>query len=106
METESILITIGAIAVVLYALYRRYLLIKPQIDEALADGKLTLDEVKDLADDVVDFVEDAKEIVESMPTKSALNKMSKADLIEFAQGHDVDVSGTKSQIIERLQSLK
>ena len=54
----------------------------------------------------MDVVEDAKETRESMPSKSALNKMSKADLIEFAQGHDVDVSGTKSQIIERLQSLK
>ena len=106
METESILITVGALAVVAYALYKRYLMIKPQIDEALADGKLSLDEVKDLADDVIDFVEDAKEIVESMPSKSALNKMTKSDLIEFAQSHNVDVSGTKSQIIERLQSLK
>ena len=51
-------------------------MIKPQIDEALEDGKLTMDEVMDLADDVVDFVEDAKEIVESMPSKSALMKMT------------------------------
>ena len=30
-------------------------MIKPQIDEALEDGKLTLDEVIDLADDVMLF---------------------------------------------------
>ena len=96
---------VGASAAVVYAIYKRYLLIKPQIDEALADGELSLDEVMDLADDVVEFVEDAKEIVESMPSKSALMKMTKPDLVEFAQGHGVDVAGTKSAIVERLLQL-
>jgi hypothetical protein len=105
METESILLLVGASAAVVYAIYKRYLLIKPQIDEALADGELSLDEVMDLADDVVEFVEDAKEIVESMPSKSALMKMTKPELVEFAQGHGVDVAGTKSAIVERLVQL-
>ena len=102
MNTESLLLIGGAGAVIIYALYKRYLLIKPQIDAALADGTITLDEVKDLADDVVDFVEDAKEIIESMPSKSALNKMTKSELITFAEGHGVDTSGTKAVIITRL----
>ena len=102
MNTESLIILIGACAVVVYAIYKRYLLIKPQIDAALADGKLSLDEVKDLADDVVDFVEDAKEIIDSMPSKSALNKMTKPELVEFAQKHGVDTQGTKQAIITRL----
>lgn len=105
METESILILVGASAAIVYAIYKRYLIIKPQIDEALEDGKLTMDEVMDLADDVVEFVEDAKEIVESMPSKSALMKMTKPELIEFAQGHGVDVAGTKNAIVERLLQL-
>lgn len=102
MNTESLILIVGAGAVVVYAIYKRYLLIKPQIDAALEDGKLSLDEVKDLADDVVDFVEDAKEIIDSMPSKSALNKMTKSELVEFADSHGVDTAGTKSAIITRL----
>ena len=83
METESILILVGASAAVVYAIYKRYL----------------------MADDVVEFVEDAKEIVESMPSKSALMKMTKPELVEFAQEHGVDVAGTKSAIVERLLQL-
>ena len=47
MNTESLILIVGASAVVVYAIYKRYLLIKPQIDAALEDGKLSLDEVKD-----------------------------------------------------------
>lgn len=105
MNTESILILLGACAVVVYAIYKRYLLIKPQIDEALEDGKLTIDEVMDLADDVVDFVEDVQDIVESMPSKSKLMKMTKPELVEFAESRGVDVTGTKGAIVERLLQL-
>ena len=59
----------------------------------------------EVVSDCVDFVEDAKEIVESMPSKSALMKMTKPELVEFAQGHGVDVAGTKSAIVERLLQL-
>ena len=107
MNTESLILIVGAGAVVVYAIYKRYLLIKPQIDAALEDGKLSLDEVKDLADDVVDFVEDAKEIVESMPSKSALNRMTKSDLVMFAQENGLEhPHGTKAKIIEDLLNLK
>ncbi len=39
---------------------------------------------------------------EPLPSKSALNKMKKGELVEFANARGVDSSGTKKDIIERL----
>ena len=39
-----------------------------------------------------------------LPSKSALNKMKKAELAELAESRGVDSSGTKKDIIERLSS--
>ncbi len=41
---------------------------------------------------------------EPLPSKSALNKMKKGELVEFANARGVDSSGTKKDIIERLHS--
>jgi len=41
---------------------------------------------------------------EALPSKSALNKMKKGELVDFAKGRGIDSSGTKKDIIERLHS--
>jgi hypothetical protein len=41
---------------------------------------------------------------EPVPSKSALNKMKKTELADFANARGVDSSGTKKDIIERLHS--
>jgi hypothetical protein len=85
---DLILIGIG------YKLYRKY---RPKIEEALEDGKLTLDEIKDIAEEVIDDVEDLKDL----PSYSQMKKMKKADLIALAEERGLDVEGTKDDIAKR-----
>ena len=40
--------------------------------------------------------------LEPIPSKSKLNRMKKAELIDLAETHGLDSSGTKAAIIERL----
>lgn len=77
-----------------YKLYRKY---RPKIKEALEDGKLSLDEIKDIAEEVIDDVEDLKDL----PSYSQLKKMKKADLIALAEEKGLDVEGTKDDIAKR-----
>lgn len=72
-----------------YQLYRKY----------FADGKITLDEIKDIIDDV-------EEIVDSLPSKSELSKMKKADLIALCEEHGLDTDGVKAVLVERLLEVK
>ena len=72
-----------------YQLYRKY----------FADGKITLDEIKDIIDDV-------EEIVDSLPSKSELSKMKKADLIALCEKHGLDTDGVKAVLVERLLEVK
>jgi hypothetical protein len=44
----------------------------------------------------------APAMIPQLPTKGALNKMKKADLVELAEGRGVDSEGKKDDIIERL----
>jgi len=44
----------------------------------------------------------APAMIPQLPTKGALNKMKKADLVALAEGRDVDSEGKKDDIIERL----
>ena len=44
------------------------------------------------------------QIEESLPNKSTLNRMKKAELVSLAESHGVEATGTKAQIIERLLS--
>ena len=39
-----------------------------------------------------------------LPTKSALNKMKKAELVELATSLEIDTSGTKKDLVERINS--
>jgi len=92
MDTEMIIL-LAAIAVGLglagYKLYKRL----------MADGKITLDEVLDLA-------EDLKEIVDKLPSLSSIKKMKKAELISLCNDNGLAVDGTKADLLSRLEETK
>jgi cell division septal protein FtsQ len=92
MDIEMIIL-IAAIAVGLgLAGYKTY-------KKLMADGKITLDEVLELAEDI-------KDIVEDLPSLSAIKKMKKAELIELANQNGLAVDGTKADLISRLEEAK
>jgi hypothetical protein len=92
MDAEMIIL-LAAIAVGLgLAGYRTY-------KKLMADGEITLDEVLELAGDI-------KEIVEDLPSLSAIKKMKKAELIALANDNGLDVDGTKADLISRLKEAK
>jgi len=92
MDTEMIIL-LAAIAVGLgLAGYKTY-------KKLMADGKITLDEVIDLAKDI-------KEITDDLPSLSALKKMKKDELIALANEKGLDVDGTKADLISRLKEAE
>ncbi len=92
MDTEMISL-LAAIAVGLgLAGYKAY-------KKLMADGKITLDEVIDLAGDL-------KEIVDKLPSPSAMKKMKKDELIALANENGLAVDGTKADLISRLEEAK
>jgi len=92
MDIEMIIL-LAAIAVGLglagYKTYKKW----------MADGKITLDEVIDLADDL-------KDIASKLPSLSSIKKMKKAELIELANENGLAVDGTKADLISRLEEAK
>lgn len=92
MDAEMIIL-LAAIAVGLgLAGYRTY-------KKLMADGEITLDEVLELAEDI-------KDIVEDLPSLSAIKKMKKAELVALANDNGLDVDGTKADLISRLKEAK
>lgn len=92
MDTEMIIL-LAAIAVGLGLVgYKAY-------KKLMADGEITLDEVLELVDDI-------KDIVEDLPSLSAIKKMKKAELIELANQNGLAVDGTKADLISRLKEAK
>lgn len=92
MDTEMIIL-IAAVAVGLgLAGYKAY-------KKLMADGKITLGEVLDLAEDI-------KDIVEDLPSLSSIKKMKKAELIALANDNGLAVDGTKADLISRLEEAK
>ena len=65
----------------------------------MADGKITLDEVLDLVDDV-------KDVVEDLPSLSEIKKMKKDELIGLCKDNGLEVSGTKADLISRLEEIQ
>jgi hypothetical protein len=68
-----------------YKLYRKF----------LADGKLTLDEI-------IEAVEEIKDVVDDLPSKSQLSKLKKDELIALCEERGVDTKGIKKELVERL----
>ena len=92
MDTEMIIL-LAAIAVGLgLAGYRTY-------KKLMADGKITLDEV-------IDLVDDLKELTDDLPSLSAMKKLKKDELIALANEKGLAVDGTKADLISRLKEVK
>jgi hypothetical protein len=104
MQTQELLIGIGIIAIVGLSLYKAYMKIKPELDAALADGELSLDELVGM-----EVVDDLKDMVESLPSMSEMKKMKKADLIALAEKNGVDTqkgAATKATLIANLLDME
>ena len=76
----------------LYWAYRRYKLI-------MADGVITREEVIDAVTDGADI------IINTIFKTEELTSMKKVDLVALCRENGLHVSGTKAQLIERLQEL-
>jgi len=108
METEAILYLLALLGVVVALAYNAYLKHKAKIDAILEDGLDLddLDEIKELVEDAKEDIEEVVNLVSSLPkTKSELRAMKKADLVALADEHDLDLTGTKADLVERLLPL-
>jgi len=92
MEIEMIVLYICIAAGLGLGAYKYY-------KKLMADGKITLDEVLDLVDDVKDAVED-------LPSLSKIKKMKKDELIGLCKDNGLEVSGTKADLISRLEEIQ
>tara|TARA_R110000737_G_scaffold351651_1_gene394545 strand:+ start:179 stop:487 length:309 start_codon:yes stop_codon:yes gene_type:complete len=92
MDIEMIIL-LAAIAVGLgLAGYKTY-------KKLMADGKITLDEVLELA-------EDLKDLAEKLPSISSMSRMKKGELIALANENGLAVDGTRADLISRMQEAK
>ena len=92
MDIEMIIL-LAAIAVGLgLAGYKTY-------KKLMADGKITLDEVLELA-------EDLKDLAEKLPSISSMSRMKKGELIALANDNGLAVDGTRADLISRMQEAK
>ena len=86
----------------------------PELDIALVNIRNTLgiefvpfvDESEDVEEEALEEVEedDSEEEAEPVeaPSKAALNKMKKAEVVDVAESMGLDTSGTKADLIERI----
>jgi len=65
----------------------------------MVDGKITLDEVLNLVDEIKDAVED-------LPSLSKIKKMKKDELIGLCKDNGLEVSGTKADLVSRLEEIQ
>ena len=79
-------------ASVVYWAYKRYKVM-------MADGKITFDEMLDTVNDGINVISGA------IGDTEELTSMKKIDLVELCREHGLKVSGTKAELIERLQNL-
>lgn len=87
METEMIILGIGLTVLAIergHKLYKKY----------MADGKITLDEVLEMA-----------EMAKDLPSLSQVKKMKKADLVALCEEHGIDSKGVKADLIARLEEV-
>ena len=95
MEMEKMVMYAGIGVVwvsVVYWAYKRYKVM-------MADGKITFDEMLDTVNDGINVISGA------IGDTEELTSMKKIDLVELCREHGLKVSGTKAELIERLQNL-
>ena len=92
MDTEMIIL-LAAIAVGLgLAGYKTY-------KKLMVDGKITLDEVIDLAEDI-------KDLAEKLPSLTVMSRMKKGELMALANENGLAVDGTRADLISRIKEAK
>tara|TARA_R110002167_G_scaffold198873_1_gene402028 strand:+ start:129 stop:437 length:309 start_codon:yes stop_codon:yes gene_type:complete len=92
MDIEMIIL-LAAIAVGLgLAGYKTY-------KKLMADGKITLDEVLELA-------EDLKDLAEKLPSLTVMSRMKKGELMALANDNGLAVDGTRADLISRMEEAK
>jgi len=92
MDIEMIIL-LAAIAVGLgLAGYKTY-------KKLMADGKITLDEVLELA-------EDLKDLAEKLPSLTVMSRMKKGELMALANENGLAVDGTRADLISRMEEAK
>ncbi len=92
METEMIMLYVAIAAGLGLGAYKAY-------KKLMADGKITLDEVIDLAEDLVGAAK-------TLPSLSSLKKMKKADLVALCDENGLEVKGTKAELLARIEEIK
>ena len=68
----------------------------------MADGKITLDELLDVIDEAKDKAEEAEEQLEVI--EETLSKYKVSELKSMLKEKGLPVSGTKAELIERLEA--
>ena len=63
------------------------------------DGKVTIDEILDL-------IEDLGDIAKTLPSSSELKQMKKAELIALCEENGLDIDGVKADLLVRLDTLR
>ena len=91
MEIEMIVLygTIGA--GLLLAGYKTY-------QRLMADGKISIGEVLELA-------EDLQELAKELPSLDELKKLKKAELIALCEENGLDTKGVKADLLSRLEKI-
>ena len=95
MEIEKVVMYAGiglVWASAVYWAYKRYKMM-------MADGVITREEVIDAVSDGADI------IINAVFNTEELTSMKKVDLVVLCREHGLHVSGTKAELIERLQEL-
>ena len=94
VEVGEIYYYAGAVAVLLGLglwAYRKY-------QTVMADGKVTIGEL-------IDAVKEGEaEVLDALEQIEELEGMRKADLKEICRKHGLNVSGTKAELVDRIQS--
>ena len=91
MDLETVVVYATLIGGCLLAIWKAY-------EKIFADGKITLDEVLDLA-------EKLEEATDSLPSLGELKKMKKAELVALCEENGLDPKGVKADLVERLKTL-
>jgi len=108
MSSDEIVAVLALLGIVAAVAYRAYLKHKPAIDEILEDGLSLddLDDIKELAEDAKEDIEEVVNLVSSLPkTKTELKGLKKNELVALAEEHNLDIEGTKADLVERLLPL-
>ena len=67
--------------------------------QLMADGKITIDEIIDLA-------EDLGNIAKTLPAVSQIKKMKKSELLALCEENGLETDGVKADLIARIEEVR